>query len=94
MDDRLAQDIVLLDMANVSLMADYLVICSADSEPQFKAILEETEASAKSAGGRRLNTEGTPDSAWVLAHIFSPEMRRYYNLEQLWKDARTVLRIQ
>ena len=101
MDDRLAQDIVLLDMEGVSLMADYLVICSAESEPQFQAVIKETEARVKKAGGRRLHIEGTPKSAWVLidfgsviAHTFTPEMRRYYTLERLWKEARVVLRIQ
>lgn len=88
-------------MSRVSLLADYFVIASAESEPQFRAIAQEAETRVKQAGGQRLNTEGEPASQWVLldfgsvvAHIFSPPMRRYYALEELWKDARVVLRIQ
>jgi ribosome-associated protein len=99
--ERLGTDIVMLDMQDVSLLADYFVICSADSEPQFKAIIDEVEKQAKAAGGRRLHVEGQPGSGWVLldygsivAHIFDPELRAYYNLEELWKQARLVVRIQ
>jgi ribosome-associated protein len=100
-EERLGSDIVMLDLQDVSLLADYFVICSADSPPQFRAILEEVEKRAKTAGGRRLRVEGEPDSGWVLldygsvvVHIFEPELRAYYSLEELWKQARLVVRIQ
>ncbi|MFC2036810.1 ribosome silencing factor [Chloroflexota bacterium] len=99
--ERFGSDIVLLDMREVSLLADYFVICSAESTPQFKAILEEVDKQSKAAGGRRLRIEGEPMSGWVLmdygsvvVHIFDPELRAYYNLEDLWKEARLVVRIQ
>jgi ribosome-associated protein len=99
--ERLGSDIVLLDMQQVSLLADYFVLCNAESTPQFKAILEEIEKRAKAAGGRRLHIEGDASSGWVLldynfvvVHIFSPELRAYYNLEELWKEARLIVRIQ
>jgi ribosome-associated protein len=88
-------------MDGVSLLADYFVLCNAESKPQFRAILEEVEKQAKAAGGRRLHVEGEAESGWVLldygavvVHIFDPELRAYYNLEQLWKEARLVVRIQ
>jgi ribosome-associated protein len=99
--ERLGSDIVLLDMNGVSLLADYFVLCNAESRPQFRAILEEVEKRAKAAGGRRLHVEGEAESGWVLldygtvvVHIFDPELRAYYNLEELWKEARLVVRIQ
>jgi ribosome-associated protein len=99
--DRLGSDIVLLDMQDVSLLADYFVLCSAESTPQFRAILDEIEKQAKAAGGRRLHTEGQAQSGWVLldygfvvVHVFEPELRAYYDLEGLWKDARLVVRVQ
>jgi ribosome-associated protein len=99
--DRLGSEIVLLDMEGVSLLADFFVLCNADSTPQFRAILEEVEKRAKQAGGRRLHTEGEASSGWVLldygmvvVHIFDPELRAYYKLEELWKEARLVVRIQ
>lgn len=99
--ERLGSDIVLLDMEGVSLLADFFVLCTAESTPQFKAILKEVEKQVKAAGGRRLHVEGEAGSGWVLldygdvvVHIFDPELRAYYKLEELWKKARLVVRIQ
>ena len=99
--ERLGSDIVLLDMQEVSLLADYFVLCNAESSPQFRAILDEVNKQAKAAGGRLLHVEGDAASGWLLldygavvVHIFDPELRAYYNLEGLWKDARLVVRIQ
>lgn len=91
----------MLDMDGVSLLADYFILCNAESKPQFGAILEEVDKRVKAAGGRRLHVEGDADSGWVLldygtvvVHIFDPELRSYYKLEELWKEARLVVRIQ
>jgi ribosome-associated protein len=99
--ERLGSNIVVLDMAEVSLLADYFVLCDAESTPQFRAILDEIEDRARAAGARRLHVEGAADSGWVLVdfgsvvvHIFDPELRDYYNLEDLWKQARLVVQIQ
>jgi len=99
--DRLGSDVVMLDMHDVSLLADFFVLCNAESPPQFRAILDEVQKQAKAAGGRCLHVEGEPDSGWVLldygyvvVHIFDRELRNYYNLEELWKQARLVVRIQ
>lgn len=99
--ERLGSDIVMLDLRDVSLVADYFVICNAESTPQFKAIIEEVGKETKAAGGRCLRVEGDPTSGWVLmdygsvvVHVFDPELRAYYNLEELWKQARLVVRIQ
>jgi ribosome-associated protein len=99
--ERLGSDIVLLDLKDVSLLADYFVICSAESTPQFKAIVDEVEKQAKANGVRQLRVEGKADSGWLLldygsvvVHVFDPELRDYYDLEGLWKQARLVVRIQ
>jgi len=91
----------MLDMEGVSLLADYFILCNAESKPQFRAIVEEVEKRVKAAGARRLHIEGEADSGWVLldygdvvVHIFDPELRAYYKLEDLWKHARLVVRIQ
>ncbi len=88
-------------MQEISLLADYFVLCNAESTPQFRAILEEVEKQAKAVGGRKSHVEGEPTSGWVLldygsvvVHIFEPQLRVYYNLEELWKKARLVVRIQ
>lgn len=99
--DRLGSDIIVLDMRDVSLLADYFVLCSAASPPQFQAIVDEVEKRAKAAGNRHRHAEGDPESGWVLldygsvvVHIFEPEVRVYYDLEGLWKQAPTVVRVQ
>ncbi|HNS52472.1 MAG TPA: ribosome silencing factor [Anaerolineae bacterium] len=99
--ERFGSDIVLLDMQQVSLLADYFVLCNAGSTPQVRAIQEEIGAQAAKAGTRCLHVEGEPESGWVLldygsivVHIFDPELRAYYDLEGLWSKARLVVRIQ
>ncbi|MFN2226432.1 MAG: ribosome silencing factor [Anaerolineae bacterium] len=99
--ERFGSNIVVLDMRDVSLLADYFVLCDAESTPQFRAILDEIEERTRAAGQRRLHVEGSADSGWVLVdfgsvvvHIFDPELRAYYDLEGLWKQARLVVRVQ
>jgi ribosome-associated protein len=91
----------MLDMQDVSLLADYFILCNAESKPQFSAIMDEVQKEAKQAGSRLLHAEGDPGSGWVLldfgsvvVHIFAPELREYYDLEDLWSKARLVVRIQ
>ena len=99
--EKLGSNIVMLDMQEITLLADYFILCSADSTPQFKAISEHVDDRATAVGGRRLHIEGQPISGWVLldygqvvVHIFEPRLRAYYNLEELWNKARLVVRVQ
>jgi ribosome-associated protein len=91
----------VLDMQSVSLLADYFVLCTAESSPQCRAILDQVREQGQAAGARVLHVEGEPESGWVLldygsvvVHIFDPELRAYYDLEGLWNKARLVVRIQ
>ena len=91
----------MLDLRSISLLADYFVICSGESERQIKAIVDEVTAKAKVEGVRPLHIEGDSSSGWVLVdyggvivHVFAPAVRGYYQLEKLWSDASTVVRIQ
>lgn len=97
---KLAEDALLLDVRPVSDISDYFVICSAGSERQVQAIHEEVLAKLREAGVRPLHSEGAAASGWILMdygsvilHIFSQSIRRYYNLEQLWSEARTIVRM-
>lgn len=99
--ERFGSNIVLLDMQQVSLLADYFVLCTAGSTPQVRAIQEEVREQATKAGGRCSHVEGEPESGWVLldygsvvVHIFDQELRTYYDLEGLWSKARLIVRIQ
>ena len=99
--DIQAVDIVLLDVRDLTSFADYFVICSATSERQLRAVVDEMERKLKDAGIKPLYLEGTVESGWivldcgdVVAHVFSPEQRDYYRLERIWQKAVPVIRIQ
>ena len=99
--DKQAANIVLLDVREMAGFTDYFVICSGDSERQLKPIQDEVHESLKRDGVTPHHREGTLDSGWllldygdVIVHIFSAAERERYRLDDLWKDARTVLRIQ
>ena len=101
-EDKQAVDIVLLDIRPVSPVADYFVICSGTSERQLTAITKDiTEALKRETRLTPLHTEGNAASGWVLldygdvvVHLFSPEEREYYRLEELWGAALPLVRIQ
>jgi ribosome-associated protein len=100
--DKLASDIVLLDIRGVSLIADYFVICTVGSERQATAILKDLSDKLLEEFIRKpLHTEGKPDSGWVLldygdviVHVFSSTQRIFYDLEKLWAAATPIVRVQ
>jgi ribosome-associated protein len=98
--DKQASDILLLDLRAVCQFADYFVLCNGESEPQIKTICEDLDVTLHREGVALLHREGTPDSGWVLmdfgdviVHVFHPEQRAFYRLEQLWGGATPLLRI-
>ena len=99
--DKQATDVVMLDLRDVSIIADYFVLFSGTSERQLKALTDSiVEDLAKEEKVKPLRTEGLAESGWILldfggvvVHIFSPEARSFYRLEKLWSKAVPVLRI-
>ncbi|NME42269.1 ribosome silencing factor [Lactobacillus agilis] len=96
-DSKRAEEIVALDVANVSLLADYFVIMQANSERQVKAIADEIEEKVAAAGVQVRDIEGKNAANWVLldfgdvvVHVFRTETRQFYNLEKLWAGAPLV----
>ncbi len=98
--DKVAQDIRIFDLRGIVSYTDFFVICSGGTERQTKAIHDAIYQELKDAC-RRLprRVEGLTESRWILmdyldavVHIFTPDARSYYRLEQLWGDApsRTV----
>lgn len=99
--DKQASDIILMDLRPTCDFTDYFVICSADSGPQVEAIADGVERAMSDAEARLHHKEGASDSGWVLldfsdvvVHVFSPEARRLYQLDKVWTEAKTILRIQ
>jgi ribosome-associated protein len=101
LEERLAADIVLLDVREVTLLADYFCICTANSERQIGALVGDLSKQLKAEAGRPFGIEGQPESGWMLLdygdvviHVLSKEMREFYALEELWKGAQTIVHIQ
>lgn len=96
-DDRRAEDIVVLNMQGVSLIADYFLICHGSSERQVQAIARDLKGKAEDLGIEVNKIEGFNEAKWILvdmgdviAHVFHRDERNYYNLERLWGDAPIV----
>ncbi|SRR5690554_5285812 len=96
-DNRKGEDILLMDLREVDgAITDFFVICSANSTTQVGAIKDAIERKLRTnAGEKPWHIEGTSQLEWVLMdyvnvviHIFLPERRDFYNLEELWADAK------
>jgi ribosome-associated protein len=92
---------VLLDAREVCNFADYFVICSGESKRQIEAIRDEVTQALKKEGIVPRHHEGTADSGWLLldysdvvVHIFAPLEREFYQLDKLWGEAATVVKVQ
>ena len=98
LSDRQAGDIVLMDIGKVSTFTDYFVIATANNARQMTALIDTLENDLRDDGMKPRRIEGKPDSGWVLVdfndaivHLFSPEQREYYNLEELWAKGVSVI---
>ncbi|MBA2287371.1 MAG: ribosome silencing factor [Ktedonobacteraceae bacterium] len=99
--DKKASDVILLDIQDVTTIADYFVICSGNNTRQIQAIADAIKEELGKQGGNLLHREGVADSGWllldfgdVIVHIFGPKEREYYRLERLWSEAKTVVYLQ
>jgi len=92
-----ATDIRALDVRDVTLLADSFVLCSANSEPQLKAICNAIKDGMKDDGWKPLHSEGATSDGWIvldfgvaIVHIFRVEAREFYQLDDLWGDAPAI----
>ena len=99
--DKKAEDILVLNVSEVSTIADLFVLCSGRGERQVQAIADGIVEQAKAAGRQPFGVEGYAAGRWILidlgdvvVHAFVPEERDLYKLERLWGDAPVVLQVQ
>ncbi len=99
--DKKASDIVLLEIAGLTTVADYFVICSGASERQLGAIVDGIAAGLREDGIRPIGREGSSTAHWMLidygsvvVHVMAAPEREYYQLERLWAEAPLLLRLQ
>ena len=99
--DKKAADIMLLDIHDVTTIADYFVICNGNNTRQIQAIADSVDEELGKQGAKVLHREGTAETGWllldfgdVIVHIFGVKEREYYRLERLWSEAKTVVYLQ
>ena len=93
-----AENVRVWDMRGISNLTDYMVVCSGSSMPQLRAVLRDVAGSVDEMYGvKPVTTEGKAETRWVvldyidvMVHVMHDELRDYYNLEELWKDAKEV----
>jgi ribosome-associated protein len=93
-DDNKARDIIVLDMRSITPLYDFFVIMTGNSRRQIHTLAEEIDAELRAVGETRISIEGYEASKWVVqdygdlvVHVFDPDTRQYYGLEDLWADA-------
>lgn len=93
-EDKKAEDLIVLNMQGISIIADYFVICHGNSDMQVQAISREIKRQAEKNGIEVKRMEGFEEAKWVLVdlgdivvHVFHRDERDYYHLERLWGDA-------
>jgi ribosome-associated protein len=91
LEDIKAEDIVVLDVQSMSSLFDYIIVASAESTRQTRALVNNIQDKIKTLGGSIVGVEGEDSGEWVLVdlgdvivHVMQPAVRAYYNLEQLW----------
>ncbi len=98
LDDRKATDIKIVDLEGVSVLADYFVICTGRSSQHVKSLADNLdEDMSKKYGIEKIREDGKQDGKWVvvdygdvIVHIFYEEMRKTYNIDELWDNGKNV----
>jgi len=92
LEDAKAEDIVSVDIAGKSSLADYMVVTSGRSNRHVSAVADQVMKALREAGFGKPRVEGLPHADWVLVdggdvivHIFKPEVREFYNIEKMWQ---------
>ncbi len=94
---KLAQDVEIIDISGVSVIADYFVVASAQNQNQLHAMQDAVDEAMYKKGLKARSIEGNRQSTWILmdygdiiVHLFSAEDRLFYNLEKIWSDGKRI----
>lgn len=95
LEDIKARDIQAIDVRKLTALFDWIIVASADSARQTKALARHVRDCLKEAGSSIVGSEGEAGGEWILvdagdvvAHVMQPAVRQYYNLEELWSEGR------
>ena len=97
LNDKKGEDIKIIDITGISVLADYFIIANGTSDSQVNALVDNAEEELHKAGFSLKQREGQASGSWVLmdfgdiiVHVFDRENRLFYDLERIWKDGRTI----
>ena len=97
LSDKKGEDIKIIDITGVSVLADYFIIATGNSDSQVNALVDNVEEELHKAGYPLKQREGRANSSWILldfgdiiVHVFDKENRLFYDLERIWKDGRNI----
>ena len=97
LEDKKAEDIKVIDISEVSVIADYFIIADGANQNQLQAMCDSVEEELYKAGCKLKQTEGNRNSTWILmdygdviVHLFYQQTREFYNLDKLWSDGTKI----
>lgn len=97
LEDRKAEDVTVIDISEISPIADYFIIANGTNQNQLQAMRDAADEALYKAGVKAQQVEGNQNSTWILMdygdiiiHIFSKEDRLFYDLERTWRDGKIV----
>jgi len=101
LEEKLGVEITILDISQVSSFSDFFVLCNGTSDRMLNSLAESVLEKSKKEFSLIGRVEGHPGDGWmlvdlgdVIVHLFSPDQRDYYQLEQLWSNAKVVLKLK
>lgn len=101
LEDKKGEDILLLDIKDIASFTDYFVLCTGTSDRMLDALAEAALESVRTRHRKRGKRQGEARDGWVVVdygdvvvHLFSPDRRKYYDLEELWEDGKVLLKVQ
>ena len=101
MEEKKGEDIVLIDIRELADFAEYFVLCSGTSDRMLQALADDVQEKIRAQHHVRGRVEGQVHDGWILLdfgdvilHLFSPDRRNYYRLEELWGKGKVLLRLQ
>jgi ribosome-associated protein len=101
LEEKKAENIVLLDIKELTAFTDYFIICTGTSNRMLNALADGVSEKTRLDHKRKGRIEGQADSGWIIVdygdivvHIFDSELRQYYKLEELWDEGKVLLTVQ
>ncbi len=101
LEERKGENILLLDLRAIAAFTDFFVLCTGTSDRMLDALAESALDKAREVHGLKGRKDGLSSAGWVAVdfgyvtlHIFAQETRDFYNLEELWKEGKVLLRLQ